>query len=129
MNPQIRFLTVFLSITVMAFGQASTKRYLYMSTPDASQKEGRAGNGILIFDIDNGHKFVRRINIPIFEEGIRLTKLCSQRLNEAERRVNILVRSADSATGGLEERAFPALSPAEGPALSEVEGEEEAEEG
>ena len=67
--------------------------------------------------------------LSIFEEGIRLTKLCSQRLNEAERRVNILVRSADSATGGLEERPFPALSPAEGPALSGVEGEEEAEEG
>jgi len=67
--------------------------------------------------------------LSIFEEGIRLTKLCSQRLNEAERRVNILVRSADSATGGLEERPFPALSPAEGPALSGVEAGEEAEEG
>ena len=55
----------------MAFGQSPTKRYLYMSTPDASQKEGRSGNGILVFDIDNGHKFVRRINVPIFEEGIR----------------------------------------------------------
>jgi len=44
--------------------------------------------------------------LSIFEEGIRLTKLCSQRLSEAERRVNILVRSADSATGGLEERPF-----------------------
>ena len=71
MNPQLRFLTVFLSVAFMAYGQAPTKRYLYMSTPDASQKEGRAGNGILIFDIDNGHKFVRRINVPIFEEGIR----------------------------------------------------------
>jgi len=71
MNPQISFLTAFLSVAVMAFGQAPTKHYLYMSTPDASQKEGRSGNGILIFDIDNGHKFVRRINIPIFEEGIR----------------------------------------------------------
>jgi exodeoxyribonuclease VII small subunit len=67
--------------------------------------------------------------LSIFEEGIRLTKLCSQRLNEAERRVNILVRSADSATGGLEERPFPALSEVEGPALSPAEGEAEAEEG
>jgi outer membrane protein assembly factor BamB len=25
----------------------------------------------MIFDIDNGHKFVRRIDIPIFEEGVR----------------------------------------------------------
>ncbi|MCI0627443.1 MAG: hypothetical protein L0387_38320 [Acidobacteria bacterium] len=71
MNLLIPFLTIFLSIVVMGFGQSPTKRYLYMSTPDASQKEGRAGNGILIFDIDSGHKFVRRINIPIFEEGIR----------------------------------------------------------
>jgi exodeoxyribonuclease VII small subunit len=67
--------------------------------------------------------------LSIFEEGIRLTKLCSQRLSEAERRVNILVRNADSATGGLEERPFPALSGVEGPALSPAEGEEEAEEG
>jgi exodeoxyribonuclease VII small subunit len=83
--------------------------------------------------------------LSIFEEGIRVTKLCSQRLSEAERRVNILVRNADSATGGLEERPFPALSEVEacaepsrsGPAtstgsvrsLSPAEGGEEAEEG
>jgi exodeoxyribonuclease VII small subunit len=60
--------------------------------------------------------------LSIFEEGIRVTKLCSQRLSEAERRVNILVRNADSATGELEERPFPALSGVEGE-------EEEAEEG
>ena len=58
--------------------------------------------------------------LSVFEEGVRLTKLCSQRLNDAERRVNILVRSADPNSGGLEERPFPDLSPAE--------GEEEAEE-
>ncbi|MBI4381026.1 MAG: exodeoxyribonuclease VII small subunit [candidate division NC10 bacterium] len=83
--------------------------------------------------------------LSIFEEGIRVTKLCSQRLSEAERRVNILVRNADSATGELEERPFPvtsidsvrSLSEVEacaepsrsGPALSPAEGEEEAGEG
>lgn len=46
------------------------RRYLYLSTPDVAQKEGRSGAGILIFDIDNGHKFVRRIDIPIFKEGL-----------------------------------------------------------
>src|SRR6266571_339203 len=71
MNLLVSFLTIFLSVAVMALGQSPTRRYLYMSTPDASQKEGRSGNGILIFDIDNGHKFVRRINVPIFEEGLR----------------------------------------------------------
>ncbi len=48
------------------------KRYLYLSTPDAAQVEGQAqGAGILIFDIDNGHSLVRRIDIPVFEEGLR----------------------------------------------------------
>jgi exodeoxyribonuclease VII small subunit len=44
--------------------------------------------------------------LVIFEEGVRLTKLCSQRLTEAERRINILVRSAAPDTEGLEERPF-----------------------
>ncbi len=52
--------------------QSETRRYLYLSTPDAAQVEGQAeGAGILIFDIDDGHKFVRRIDIPVFEEGLR----------------------------------------------------------
>ena len=45
------------------------KRYLYLSTPDAAQ-EGGSGNGILVFDIDNDHRFVRRIAVP-FKEGLR----------------------------------------------------------
>ncbi len=44
--------------------------------------------------------------LSIFEEGVRLTRLCSQRLSEAESRVNILVQSAEPASGGLEERPF-----------------------
>src|SRR4051812_14788731 len=46
------------------------KRYLYLSTPDAAQKGG-SGNGILVFDIDDGHRLVRRIDIPKFQEGLR----------------------------------------------------------
>lgn len=61
-----------ISAALLAGGQSQTKRYLYMSTPDAAQEEGRAGGaGILIFDIDDGHKLVRRIDIPIFKEGLR----------------------------------------------------------
>ncbi len=55
--------------------------------------------------------------LSIFEEGVRLTKLCSTRLSEAEQRVNILVRSAESPSEGLEERPF--LTP------GSVEDEEE----
>ena len=50
---------------------ADVKRYLYASTPDGAQQQGRSGTGIMIFDIDNGHQFVRRIDIPNFEEGLR----------------------------------------------------------
>ena len=62
---------ILFAIATLAFAQSETKRYLYLSMPDGSQKEGRSGSGILIFDIDNGHKFVRRIDIPIFKEGLR----------------------------------------------------------
>ncbi|MDD5560258.1 exodeoxyribonuclease VII small subunit [Candidatus Methylomirabilis sp.] len=44
--------------------------------------------------------------LSIFEEGVRLTKLCSARLSEAEQRVNILVRSAESSPGSFEEQPF-----------------------
>lgn len=47
------------------------RRYLYMTSPDGAQAEGNSGTGILVFDIDGGHKFVRRIDIPSFKEGIR----------------------------------------------------------
>ena len=61
-------IALLLSIATLAFAGSQSGRYLYMSTPDGAQKEGRAaGAGILIFDIDNGHKFVRRIEIPIFK--------------------------------------------------------------
>ena len=64
--------TILLSTAALACDQSETKRYLYLSTPDAAQTQGRAdGAGILIFDIDDGHKFVRRIDIPVFEEGLR----------------------------------------------------------
>jgi len=64
--------TAVLFFSSFAFGQSGIKRYLYMSTPDGAQEEGRAeGAGILVFDIDDGHKLVRRIDIPIFEEGLR----------------------------------------------------------
>ena len=47
------------------------QRLLYLSMPDGAQKEGRSKPGILIFDIDDNHKFLRRIDLPIFQEGLR----------------------------------------------------------
>ena len=45
------------------------QRYLYMSSPDGAQAEGNSGSGILVFDLDHGHEFVRRIDIPGFKDG------------------------------------------------------------
>jgi hypothetical protein len=54
-----------------AFGQtAALKRYLYMSVPDGSQAAlAEHAPGIIVFDIDNGHKFVRFIPVPQFTQG------------------------------------------------------------
>ena len=66
------FIAILLSIATLASAQSGTKRYLYLGMPDGAQEEGRSDPpGILIFDIDNGHKLVRRINVPIFAEGLR----------------------------------------------------------
>jgi hypothetical protein len=48
-----------------------TGRFLYMATPDGAQPESKAGTGLLVFSIDDGHRFVRRIEIPSFGEGVR----------------------------------------------------------
>jgi len=65
------FSLILLLAAAPAPSQSPIKRYLYLSSPDGSQEEGRSGNGILIFDIDQGYKLVRRIGIPIFQEGMR----------------------------------------------------------
>ncbi len=41
--------------------------------------------------------------LKVFEEGVRLTRYCSSRLSEAERKVSILLKNAE---GQLEERPF-----------------------
>lgn len=49
---------------------AQEKHLLYMTTPDAAQKGG-SGTGFLVFDMNDNHKLLRRIDIPVFKEGIR----------------------------------------------------------
>src|SRR5205823_202428 len=57
-------------LLVPCYCQAADRRYLYLASPDGAQPGG-SGNGILVFDIDDGHRFVRRIEVPIFREGLR----------------------------------------------------------
>jgi hypothetical protein len=71
MKLRVLFSLLALSGVTLTPGQSPVRRYLYMSTPDGSQEDGRSGNGIMIFDLDQGCKFVRRIDVPIFQEGMR----------------------------------------------------------
>lgn len=50
---------------------ADTGRYLYVATPDGAQAEGNSGAGLLVFAMDEGHRFVRRIPVASFGEGVR----------------------------------------------------------
>jgi hypothetical protein len=69
MHKPLLALIVFLGLPSLHAADTGLKRYLYLSTPDGAQPGG-SGKGILVFDIDHGHRFVRRIEIP-FREGLR----------------------------------------------------------
>src|SRR4051794_33231507 len=66
----MRHLLLLLFLALSAPADPALKRYLYISTPDAAQPVPDAPKGILVFDIDDGHRFVRKIDIP-FKEGLR----------------------------------------------------------
>jgi DNA-binding beta-propeller fold protein YncE len=54
----------------IASDQSAERQLLYLTSPDGAQRGG-SGNGILIFDIDHAHSFVRRIEIPSMSGGVR----------------------------------------------------------
>jgi len=64
---------VFFALFLSSFCQADEKlhRYLYAATPDGAQMGSASGMGILVFDIDDGFKFVRRIEGPMLKGGVR----------------------------------------------------------
>ena len=70
MRNLILFLTGLICFSGGPAAQSAEKHYLYVTTPDAAQKGG-SGSGILIYDIEDGHRLVRRIDIPSFKEGLR----------------------------------------------------------
>jgi DNA-binding beta-propeller fold protein YncE len=44
-----------------AAASSGTRRYLYVAAPGIRNYLDRGGHGILVFDVDNNHKFVKRI--------------------------------------------------------------------
>ncbi len=64
-------LAMVLSMTRSPAGAADTeKHYLYLTSPDGAQV-GTKFEGILVFDLDDGHRFVRRVDVPAFHPGLR----------------------------------------------------------
>lgn len=55
-------LMLFAAIATETHAQkSSAKRYLYVATPGIRDYLGYGGHGILVFDMDNNHRFVKRI--------------------------------------------------------------------
>ncbi len=71
MRSPIFSLLIFQLLALSVFAEDQTGRFLYLSSPDGAQSLGRSQPGILVFNIDEGHQFVRHIKIPIFKEGLR----------------------------------------------------------
>ena len=71
MLPKSFLISIATLLTIANVSLAQSGRFLYLSSPDGAQTEGKSDPGILVFDIDKGHKFVRRIDVPIFSEGLR----------------------------------------------------------
>ncbi len=40
-------------------------------------------------------------SLELFEQGVRLSRECQERLNEAERRIEVLLRGGDGATAAV----------------------------
>ena len=55
--------------TVACAGQATTGRMLYVAVPGVRNYLEYGGHGLLVFDIDNGHKFVKRIETAGLDEA------------------------------------------------------------
>ncbi len=65
MKSSSRIFLIFL-LMIIASGtlkaQSPVKRYLYVATPGIRDYLGFGGHGILVFDINNNHRFVKRIS-------------------------------------------------------------------
>ena len=57
----------------------------------------------IVQDLESGDRPLEEA-IAKFEEGIRLSKFCSQKLDETEKRITILLKDSE---GNLLERPYP----------------------
>jgi len=57
----MRSLFIFLACLALVSNRAAEKRLLYVAEPGVRDYLEYGGHGVIVFDIDNGHKFVKRI--------------------------------------------------------------------
>ena len=55
----------------------------------------------IVRELERGDLPLER-SLELFEQGVRLSRECQERLNEAERRIEVLLRSGDGSTTTLE---------------------------
>src|SRR3982751_5616386 len=55
------FLSVLILTSARVINPGAVKHYLYVAMPGIRDYLGYGGHGILVFDIDNHHRFVKRI--------------------------------------------------------------------
>ena len=78
-----------LSLSAFASEQSGDKRYLYVAVPGIRNYLEFGGHGLLVFDIDNGHKFVKRIRTAGVDEAgkpLNVKGICA---SAATKRVHI----------------------------------------
>jgi DNA-binding beta-propeller fold protein YncE len=64
---QLLAIVILLTTAHVSRAQSSTvKHYLYVAVPGIRDYLGYGGHGILVFDMDNGHRFVKRIHTKGF---------------------------------------------------------------
>ncbi len=61
----------------------------------------------IVRELERGDLALER-SLELFEQGVRLSRVCQERLNEAERRIEVLLRDGDGRTsvGTLDEQNF-----------------------
>ena len=65
---------------------------------------------LVVRELERGDLPLER-SLELFEQGVRLSRVCQERLNEAERRIEVLLRDGEGRTtvGSLDDPEFGRL--------------------
>lgn len=73
-----------------------------MEKKDLKFEEALARLEEIVRELENGSAELDK-SLDMFEEGVALVKLCSGKLDEAEKRINVLINNGN---GGYDEKPF-----------------------